>query len=81
MCGTLEHSMEMGSKQSDFKYIMHLLVIAQNQVSIGFLCMLCLEKITLRQYDPHLSMFYHLHLAFFWHISGKTFIVVPHFSH
>ena len=72
------------SVQSDFNYIMHLLVIAQ-----WFLCMSYLERITLRQYYSHLSMFYHMHLARFKYINapqdhflsqkkiaGKTLIVV-----
>lgn len=53
------------SVQSDFNYIMHLLVIAQ-----WFLCMSYLERITLRQYYSHLSMFYHMHLARFKYINA-----------
>ena len=49
-------------KQSDFKHIMHLSVIAWNQICTGFLCMSYLEKVTLQQYHSHLCMFYHLHL-------------------
>ena len=69
--GTFKHWLELSQKQSGFRYIKHLSVIAQNQICIGFLCMSCLENESHQlQYHSHLSMFYCLHLPYiyFYHL-------------
>ena len=58
--------------KTDFKYIIHLLFIAQNSICIGFLCMSYMEKVTLQQCHSHLSIFYHFHLAWYILITWDT---------